>query len=109
MCRVKTRLWATATVVWTALFLVLYFVQVHRDGDSPAWWYVAILGLAVLLTLPAAIRGPGNRQVQPLLGALVIFVIAALLGGLTVGPVLLPAVAGAVIATLNAGREPVGE
>ena len=102
-------MWATATVVWTALFLVLYFVQVHRDDDSPAWWYVVVVCLAAVLTLPAAIRGPGNRQVQPLLGALVIYVIAALAGGLTVGPVLIPAIAGAVIATLNAGREPVGE
>jgi hypothetical protein len=95
---VRTRIWATAAAVWVVLFLVLYLWQVHRDGNDPAWWYVVIVVVGVLLTLPAAVRGPGHRAAQGLLVALVIFVVAALLGGFTVGPVLIPALVGVVVA-----------
>ncbi len=94
----RTRIWATAAAVWAVLFLALYLWQVHRDGNDPAWWYVGIVAVAVLLTLPAAARGPGDRRARGLLIALVIFVVAALLGGFTVGPVLLPAIGGIIVA-----------
>lgn len=80
------------------LFLALYLWQVHRDGNDPAWWYVVMVAVAVLLVLPAAVRGPGNREAQGLLVALVIIVVAALLGGFTVGPVLIPAIAAVIVA-----------
>jgi FtsH-binding integral membrane protein len=95
---VRTRIWATAAAVWAVLFLALYLWQVHRDGNDPAWWYVAVVAIAVVLILPAAARGPGDRRARGLLVALVIFVVAALLGGFTVGPVLIPAIGGVIVA-----------
>jgi len=102
---VKTRIWAAAAVVWAVLFVVLYLWQVHQDGNDPAWWYVVVVALAAVLTLPAAVQGPGLRQGQGLLAALVIFVVAALIGGLTVGPVLIPGII-AVAVALKATPQP---
>ena len=89
----RARLWAAGAAAWTVAFIVLAYVRFH-----PQPWYVAILAVAGLLTLSAAIFGTGGRGRTVLLLAVAILVIAALLGGWTAGPVLLPAVVAAALA-----------
>ena len=102
---VKTRIWATAAVVWVVLFLVLYLWQVNRDGNDPAWWYVVSWRWRPASSCRPRCRarpapGPGPA------GGLVILVVAALLGGFTVGPVLIPAIVGVVVALKAAPQQP---
>jgi hypothetical protein len=95
---VKTRIWATAAAVWALIYLVAYLVGVHKDGNGAVWWYVAAVLVAAALSVPAGFKGPGGRAVQLLLLALMLFVVCALLGGLSLGPLLLPAIIGCVVA-----------
>ena len=89
----RARLWAAGAAAWIVAFIVLAYVRFH-----PQPWYVAILAVAGLLASSVAIAGPGRRGRTALLFAVAILVIAAMLGGWTGGPVLLPAVVAAVLA-----------
>lgn len=85
------RRWAlVAGALWIIGFLAVYLSVLHSQGDPTAWWYVAFLGLAELALCLAA-AGVGG---QPLvIGVAVMLVLAMLAGLLSVGLLLLPAVA----------------
>jgi hypothetical protein len=98
---VRSRLWAAGAAAWTVAFIVLAYVRF-----DPQPWYVAMVASAGLLALSATIFGAGRHGRTALLLALAILVVAALLGGWTAGPVLLPAVVGIALA-VKASPEPV--
>ena len=96
----RSRLWAAGAAAWTVAFIVLAYVRFH-----PQPWYVAVVAVAGLLALSAAVFGTDGRGRIALLFATGILVVAALLGGWTAGPVLLPAIIGAILAVKSS--EPV--
>lgn len=102
----KTRLYALAAALWTALYLVAYLFIVRRDGNRIAWWYAALVFAAVALTAAAATEGATRRAGKALLVALVVLVFSALMAVLTIGPLLLPAIIAVAIAIGAIGREP---
>ena len=89
----RARLWAAGAAAWTVAFIVLAYVRFH-----PQPWYVAIVAVAGLLALSAAVFGTAGRGRTALLFAMAILVVAALVGGWTAGPVLLPAIVAAALA-----------
>jgi hypothetical protein len=90
---VRARLWSAGAAAWTVAFIVLAYVRF-----APQPWYVAIVAIPGLLALSAAVFGTGGRGRTALLFAVAILVIAALLGGWTAGPVLLPGIVAAALA-----------
>jgi hypothetical protein len=90
---VRSRLWAAGAAAWTVAFIVLAYFMFH-----PQPWYVGGVAIAGLLALSAAVFGTDRRGRIALLFATGILVIAALLGGWTAGPVLLPAIIGSALA-----------
>lgn len=100
---VLSRLLAAGAAAWVAGFAVLYAVLIHGQGDSPAWWLIAVLvAAAIPLVLSAA-----GRPVRPaLFAATLLLAGAALLGLLSIGLLLIPAVAAATAVTVLASRRP---
>src|SRR5687768_15522072 len=83
-------------VVWVAGYLAAYLVIMYRQGDSsPAWWYVALLAVAAgMLALVVAGRlGRGS-----LLAAIAVLGFATVIGLLSIGVFLVPALIAAVLA-----------
>lgn len=91
----RARLLAIGAAVWTAANAVIYLLVISAQGNSPAWWYVAVLGAAALLFAVAA----GHRRPAPLLiiGAILVTA-AALTGVLTIGMLLVPGMLAAIAA-----------
>ena len=81
-------------------FLVVYALVIRSQGGSPAYWFVALLGAALLLALVAAVRG----GVVALLTNVVIVSVCAFLGLLSVGVLLAPAVITGVAGSVLASR-----
>lgn len=96
----RMRYLATGAALWAAGYLVAYVVVVRGQGDSPAWWYVAVVAVGALLLTPAIAGRPG---VPARVAAVALLAVAALLGLLSIGVLLLPAVAAAA-GVLVAGR-----
>lgn len=89
----RSRLFAAGAAVWTVVFIVLAYVRF-----TPQPWYVAVVAVVGVLALFAAVVGTGGRGRVALLLGLGVSVVAALLGGWTAGPVLLPAIVGIALA-----------
>jgi hypothetical protein len=91
----RARFLAIGAAVWTAANAGIYLLVMSARGNSPAWWYPAVLGTAALLFLLAA----GRLWPVPLLiiGAILVTG-AALAGVLSVGLLLVPGVLAAVAA-----------
>lgn len=91
----RARFLAIGAAVWTAANAGIYFVVVSAQGNTPAWWYVAVLGASTLLFALAA----GRLWPAPLLitGA-VLVTSAALTGVMSIGMLLVPGVLAAVAA-----------
>ncbi|WP_213455475.1 hypothetical protein [Rhizomonospora bruguierae] len=92
-----TRLLALTATIWAGAYLVGYLVLVSQDGGSPAWWYAGliVIGLAPLVAVLA------GRLSRPALAASAILLgLAALLGLLSIGIFLLPAIACVIAAAL---------
>jgi hypothetical protein len=102
----KTRIYAFAAAVWAALYLGAYFAIVSDQGNSVAWWYVALVFSAVALTVAAGIEGATSRASKALLAALVVFVFSTLMAVLTIGALLVPSIIATAIAAGAVGREP---
>jgi hypothetical protein len=103
---VKTRIWSLAAVAWTAFYIVLYLIIVHRDGNGVAWWYVTLVGAGALLVLAGAVEGATPRARTALLAGLVVLVLSGLLGIATIGFLLVPSVVSTGIAIGATNREP---
>ncbi len=87
---VLPRILAAVAAVWCACYLVGYLRVVRAQSDDPAWWYVALVGVAVLSGVGAAI----GIAVRPaLVGGLIASALATVLGLFTIGGWLGPAVA----------------
>jgi hypothetical protein len=102
--RPRARQLAAATSVLTLAFLGVYAGVVRaQDGPGVAWWYVGVLLVAALLALAAAVSG---RTRLPMMVCAVLLCLGALIGLLTVGGLLLPAVATAVASARYTERRP---
>lgn len=90
-------------MAWITGFTVVYLVLIHSQGSGPAWWLLAVLLAAVIpLVLAAA-----ARPVRPaLFAATLLLAGATLLGLLSIGLLLVPAVAAAAAVTALAGQWP---
>jgi hypothetical protein len=91
----RARFLAIAAAVWTAANAGIYLLVVSAQGNSPAWWYLAMLGTSALLFVLAA----GRLWPVPLLitGAILLSG-AALAGVLSIGLLLVPGALAAVAA-----------
>lgn len=98
----RARFLAIAAAVWTAVNAGIYLLVISAQGNSPAWWYLAMLGTSALLFVLAA----GRLWPVPLLitGAILLSG-AALAGVLSIGMLLVPG-ALAAVAALGPTRNP---
>jgi hypothetical protein len=95
---VGSRYLALGAAVWAAGYAGIYIVIVRGQGNSPAWWYVALLAAGVVsLAVAAALR----RPMAPLVLGMACLGLAALAGILSMGLLLVP---GVVAAAVAAGR-----
>jgi hypothetical protein len=100
---VRGRYLAVAAAAWTAAFAGLYMIVVWAQGNSPVWWVVAALVAAIAMLLLAA----ADLWAMPMLIAA-----AVLLGGLaiagspSIGLLLAPAAAAAVLAVIRLADRP---
>jgi len=86
---VLARWWGPAAAVWTLGYVLLYVAILRSQGNEVAWWYVGVLWLASALAAAA----PSTRRPRALLAsAAVLYGVCALLGALTIGVLLVPAV-----------------
>lgn len=86
---VTSRVLAAAAAVLTAAVLAAMFAITRDQGDSPAWWFVAMLTVALAGLGYGATSGPHRRPV--LTSASVLVLLLGLLALLSVGPPLLVA------------------
>jgi hypothetical protein len=92
---------AVGAVVWTAGYAGVYLAVVSGQGSPPAWWYVALLGVgAGSLAFAAAGLWPRPGMVLGAAG----LAVAALAGALSIGMLLIPAVAAAAAAAAGPSR-----
>jgi hypothetical protein len=98
---VRSRYLAIGAAVWAAGYAGLYIVVVSKQGDSPAWWYVALLAAGAGSLTVAATR----RWSRPVLifGAACL-ALAALAGVASIGMLLVPAVVAAAVAAAGASQ-----
>ncbi|WP_375424933.1 hypothetical protein [uncultured Friedmanniella sp.] len=99
------RVLATAAALWGVGFLLVYVAVVRGQGSQPAQWFLALTVLAVLAWAVAAVRQA--PRVWLLLG-LVLGACCTLAGLLSIGLLLVPALAAAALA-LALGRRPSAE
>ena len=102
----RFRYLALGAAVWAAGYTGLYIAIIHADGNSPAWWYVALLAAGTgSLVLAAA----GQRLRPLVILGVACLALAALAGVLTIGLLLVPGVvAAAVAAARPSWRGPAG-
>jgi hypothetical protein len=90
---VRSRYLAAGAALWSAAYCCGYVAVIHAQGDGPvAWWYLGLV-LFAAAALSAYALGAVHK-VAPVVG-FVILVGATLLGLLTIGVFLLPAVVAA--------------
>ena len=103
----RARFLAIGAAVWTAANAGIYFVVISAQGNTPAWWYLAVLGAATVLFALAAGR---LWPVPMLITGAILVTGAALAGVLSIGMLLVPGVLAAVAALgptrQSAGRAP---
>ena len=98
----RARFLATGAAVWTAAIAGIYLLVISAQGNTPAWWYLAVLGASVLLFALAAGR---LWRVPLLITGAILLTGAALAGVLSIGMLLVPGVLAAV-AALGPTRRP---
>ena len=97
----QTRALAIGAAAWTCGYLAIYLMIMEQQGDSPAWWYVGVLTIAVALLIPAVAGRPYAAALG--LGAFLLTGAAAL-GLLSIGLLLVPAAAAAAVACVTSRR-----
>ena len=100
----RARFLAIGAAVWSAANAGIYLLVLSAQGNSPAWWYPAVLGVAATLFTLAAVR---LWPVPLLIIGAVLLTGAALVGVLSIGLLLVPGVLAAV-AALGPTRGPHG-
>jgi FtsH-binding integral membrane protein len=96
--RVTYRYLAIGAALWAAGYTGIYLAIIHGQGNSPAWWYVALLAAGAGSLAFAAVR---RRPLAPLIAGMVCLALAALAGVMSIGLLLVP---GAVAAAVAAAR-----
>jgi hypothetical protein len=92
----RRRLLLAGTIAWVVGYLALYFGVLHgQDESSPAWWYVAVLIVAIGMLCLVLSGVLGRRTLVVATGVLGF---AALIAVLSIGILLVPAVVAALIA-----------
>ena len=102
----RARILAIAAAVWTAMNAGIYLLVISAQGNLPAWWYLAVLGVSALLFALAACR---LWPVPMLITGAVLLTAAALVGVLSIGLLLVPGVLAAVAALGPTHRPPAGQ
>ncbi len=96
---------AVIAAIWAGAFAVVYVQLAGRpENTGVAWWYVGVVVVGAILSL-LSLTVRARRAV--LVAATVVFGIVLLLGLLSVGALILPAVVMTLIAALL--RDPVAE
>lgn len=92
----RSRYLAGVAAGWALVYTCGYVALIHRQEDSTVvWWYVALIaGGAVALSGVAV----GRWGRQGLVLGLAVLVVGTLLGAMTIGVFLIPAVLAAVVA-----------
>jgi hypothetical protein len=99
---VPGRWWGVAAAAWTLAYVLLYVAVVRSQGNEVAWWYVGLLWVASALAAAA----PSTRRTRLFLGvAAVLYGIGALLGLLTIGVLLVPAVVACLLGMRPSRRQ----
>jgi hypothetical protein len=75
-----------------------YMALIHQDESMVAWWYVALIAGGVVALGGVAVEGWGRWGRWGLVLGLAVLVGASLLGAMTIGMFLIPAVVTAVVA-----------
>ena len=89
---VRSRLWAAGAAVWAAAAIAILYAAFH-----PVLWYVIVIAVAGVLALPGAIAGTEGIGRMLMLVAMGAFILAALIGGLKAGLILLPGIVASVL------------
>ena len=85
----RARILAGLDAAWVVAFSVVYLLIVRSQGNRPVYWFLAFLVAATVCALVSVVR----RNPQPLIANLVILAVCAVLGLLSIGVLLLPAIA----------------
>ena len=89
---------AFMAVVWTAGYAALYVGLVEQQGNqAPAWFVVTYVGVLALAAVPLVAAGIGRRSTAGIVIGATILGLAALVGLLSIGILLVPAVIMAVV------------
>ena len=101
--RVVSRWLAGAAVAWIAGFTALYLALIRSQGNTPAWWLIAVL---VAAAIPLGLAAAARPVRLALFAATLLLAGATLLGLLSIGLLLVPAVAAAATVTVLAYQRP---
>jgi hypothetical protein len=100
---VRSRYLAIGAAVWAAGYTGIYAAVITGQGNSPAWWYLALLAAGAGSLAVAATR----RWPRPaLIFGAACLALAALAGVLSIGMVLVPAVVAATVAATGTCPRP---
>ncbi len=102
----RARILAIVAAVWAAGNAGIYLLVISAQGNSPVWWYLALVGTAALLFALAAAR---LWPAPMLITGAVLLTAAALAGVLSIGLLLVPGVLAAVAALGPTRRPPAGQ
>jgi hypothetical protein len=95
----RVRLLALGLAVWVAFYGLVYIVSMRAQGNTPYWWYLAIIAAGAV---PPLLTAAGLRSRFLLICDAVILGVAAVLALPSQGMLLLPGVgAAATIAVLS--------
>ncbi len=93
-----TRWLAAIATIWAGGYVAGYLALVHHDGNSPAWWYVGLIAVAMVVSIAVAV---GWLSRPALIAGASAFGVAAVLGLLTIGILLLPAIACLIVGAVR--------
>ena len=99
----RSRYLAIGAAVWAAGYAGVYVIVVIKQGNSPAWWYLALLAAGTGSLAVAATR----RWPRPaLIFGAACLALAAVAGVLSIGMLLVPAAVAAAVAAAGTSQRP---
>ena len=99
----RSRYLAIGAAVWAAGYAGVYVIVVIKQGNSPAWWYLALPAAGTGALAVAATR----RWPRPaLIFGAACLALAAVAGVLSIGMLLVPAVVAAAVAAAGTSQRP---